>query len=261
MYGEVPHHPSEALHHTTAMVDVQGSSALINAEKLAMRAALVAAVDAAIAFSQTDRDSWRLEDRGDGRLVTVSAAVPKVRIVGAWVEGLDRALRAHNAEHPRHPPVRVRVGVHAGEVHRDAEGIAGSDLELACRIADAPIAKRVLRAAGAAALVLVVSQVVYDSVVRHGGRFLDPARFRLARATVKETDVPVWLYVPGYPTPPEAGEDAPPAAGSPAAGSPAAGSPAAGAAPAPARGPVSMRATAGEHSRIYQSAGAMTVNE
>lgn len=215
---------SEALHHTTVSLDVQGSSSRTNPEKLAMRRILYAAVEEAARFADLDYSTWHREDRGDGMLAIVPAEIPKSRILGRWVEGLHRALRAGNRPVPgaapgrlragdrpasRAVPVRLRVGIHAGEVHRDSYGVVGADVDIACRLADADIAKRVLATTLAAQLVVVVSDTVYQSVVRHGGSYLEPSRYCRVSVSVKELSVPAWLYVPGYTTPPLPGDPDP----------------------------------------------------
>lgn len=186
---------NEALHRTTFMIDVQGSGSLPNPDKLAMRRTLWSVVREALAFAKIE-SGHRLEDRGDGVLGTLTADVPKVRLLGAGVEGLDRALRARN------DGFVLRMGIHAGEVYEDEWGIAGSDVELACRLADAPIARRTLEVASAARLAVVVSDPVHDSVVRHGGPFLFPEQYARVDVQIKEIDRTAWLYLPGYSTPP-----------------------------------------------------------
>lgn len=209
-------HLGEALHHTTISLDVQGSSSRTNPEKLAMRRILYAAVDEAARFAGLEYSTWHCEDRGDGMLATVPAEVPKSRILGRWVEGLHRALLVGNRPSANQAaagsaPVRLRAGIHAGEVHHDQYGVVGADIDIACRLADADIAKRVLATTPAAQLVVVVSDTVYQSVVRH---YLEPSRYRRVSVTVKELSVSAWLYVPGYATPPLPGDPDP---GNPAA--------------------------------------------
>jgi hypothetical protein len=204
-YGKAEYMTSESMHHTIFMIDVQGSATLTNPQKLAMRETLRAVVTGALAFAGITGGA-RLEDRGDGLLGTLTAEVPKVRLIGAAVTGLDRGLSASATG------IRARLGIHCGEVHSDAWGIAGSDVELACRLADAPVARRTLAAARHARLAVVVSEPVHDSVVRHGGPHLFPEQYARVTVRLKEVDRQAWLHLPGYATPPvPPAEEAPPA--------------------------------------------------
>jgi class 3 adenylate cyclase len=185
----------EALHRTTFMIDVQDSGRLPDPNKLTMRKTLWSVVRQALAFAGIEA-GVRLEDRGDGILGLLTADVPKVRLLGAGIEGLDRALSDSKAA------IRLRIGIHGGEVYEDEWGVAGSDVDLACRLADAPMAKQTLETASAARLAAVVSEAVYESVVRHGGRYLFPEQYAPVHVKIKETDRTAWLYLPGYSTPP-----------------------------------------------------------
>ena len=64
---------------------------------------------------------------------------------------LARLLADHNAGLPRtigaQRQLRVRVVVHAGEVHYDEKGVSGEARDIAFRQLDAPGAKKALRMA------------------------------------------------------------------------------------------------------------------
>jgi DNA-binding XRE family transcriptional regulator len=66
--------------------------------------------------------------------------------------------------------------------------------------------RRALRVTESADLVVVISQAIYDAVVRHGYG-LDPATCRKVRVRVKETVTDAWLHVPGLGNPPGATYD------------------------------------------------------
>ena len=79
---------------------------------------------------------------------------------------LSRLLAEYNTSLPRHSQpqrqLRIRVVIHAGEVHYDANGCFGEALDVAFRLLDAARVKRALREA-ADPLVLVIS----GAVTRH----------------------------------------------------------------------------------------------
>ncbi|MEZ0108880.1 hypothetical protein ABH920_002881 [Catenulispora sp. EB89] len=165
-----------------------------NVDQLAIRAALYdtlrdAFEDSGIPWRQTVR-----EDRGDGVLIFVSAEVSKVLLLGPMPARLAELLERGNTGRTTRQRFRLRVAVHAGEVHHDAHGYAGYDVNLAFRLVDA----RPLREAmehSTAALGLVVSEGVHDGVLRHGYGGLDAAAFERVRVQVKSADVPGWIQL------------------------------------------------------------------
>lgn len=186
---------NEAIHHAIISIDVQGSGNLTNPAKLAMRECLYSAVTAADHQAGVAAD--RQEDRGDGLLAAYAATTPKARLLGPWLATLDRELRCANAGSSAEP-VRVRVGVHAGEVHFDDFGMSGADVDLACRLADAAIAKQALASANAGYVAVVVSELIFRSVIAHGGPYIRGSHYARVPIRVKEVDTDGWLAVLGY---------------------------------------------------------------
>ena len=122
------------------------------------------------------------EDRGDGVLVLMRPVdeLPKTLLLSRLVPKLAHQLFEYNeglpaAEHPR-LGLRVRVAVHAGEVHWDGKGCFGEAVDLACRLLDAPKLKQCLRNCPAP-LVLVVSEDIYWGIVRHGYDGICPSTY------------------------------------------------------------------------------------
>jgi len=167
-----------------------------NVDQLAIRAALYdtlrdAFEDSGIPWRQTVR-----EDRGDGVLIFVSAEVSKVLLLGRMPARLAELLERGNVGRSARQRFRLRVVVHAGEVHHDAHGYAGYDVNLAFRLVDA----RPLREAmehSTAAVGLIVSEGVHDGVLRHGYGGLDAAAYEQVRVQVKSADVPGWIQLVG----------------------------------------------------------------
>ncbi|RAG86105.1 hypothetical protein DN069_08290 [Streptacidiphilus pinicola] len=181
-------------------VDVQGSGLLSDPEKSAMRQRLYEVTGRA--FEQTGIREPRLyqEDRGDGVLSVLSAGVPPKQVLGEWLEHLHQNLRAVNAGLAH--PLRIRAGMHVGPVSRDAHGLSGRAVDLACRLSDCDLAKQVLAAAHGFWLVNAVSDQVYRDLVRDGGRWIDPRAYAGAEVLLKEGPQRAWFLVPGLPTPP-----------------------------------------------------------
>ena len=165
------------------VIDIVGFGGLDDPAQLRARHVLRQAVRTAF---RAARIRPVVEDRGDGVVVIVPAFVSKVDLLDPVVPTLVAGVRGH---------VRVRVAIHAGEVHRDAYGWVGADVNTAFRLVDSEPARDALRRAPHADLVLVVSETIYRGVVRHGYRGVDPATYSPVRVAVKEVDERAWLHL------------------------------------------------------------------
>lgn len=163
---------------TIVALDVEQSTTRNNVQKARLRIHmydLLERVLLACGITEDRRDPP--VDRGDGALVMVHPVdeVPKSLLLTRFVPLLRDGLAAHNASHPRYR-FRLRVALHAGEVHYDQRGAFGEDIDITCRLLDAPELKTKLRHT-AAPMVLVVSNHIYQSVIRHGYDSIDMAAF------------------------------------------------------------------------------------
>ena len=140
-------------------------------------------------------------DRGDGALCLIRPfdQLPKTLLLTTVVPTLGDLLAKH-AENRPELAFRLRVAVHAGEVHRDSRGPYGEDVDIACRLVDAPELKRRLRGT-TEPIALAVSQEIHRAVVRHGYAGIDRSAFTQAvHIKLGEERLRAWLYTP------EAGE-------------------------------------------------------
>jgi hypothetical protein len=179
------------------VIDITGSARWHDQAQLRAREVLRAAIHTAVRRARIGWADIALEDRGDGLVMLISPNVSKVDILDPVVPQLAQALRAHNATVAAELRIRLRVSFHAGEVHRDTHGWAGSDLNTAFRLVDGPPLYQRLAHAPDADLVLVVSDPIYQGVVRHHYRAIDPATYTLVQVSVKEVNIPAWLHTPG----------------------------------------------------------------
>ena len=81
---------------------------------------------------------------------------------------LVTALRAHNGRHPGPERIRLRMALHAGEVHYDQHGVTAVAVNLAFRLLDARPLKAAL-ADSPGVLAVIVSSWFFEEVVRHSG--------------------------------------------------------------------------------------------
>jgi tetratricopeptide (TPR) repeat protein len=202
-------HP--ALHRAILIVDVEsfGDPARTDAHRLAVRAAMYKVLRQSLAGARISWTDCAIEDRGDGVLILVPATVPKSWLVTRLPSRLAGTLGRHNAARPKPERIRLRMALHAGEVYQDAHGFAGTSINQAFRLVDAPEPRIALRNS-AAVVVLIVSDWFYDDVVRHY-EAAAPSDFRQVRVAVKETDMKAWIRVLG-PGSASGGEEAGPPA-------------------------------------------------
>ena len=99
----------------------------------------------------------------DGMIILVHASVSKMDIFDPVIPSQIEVIQNHNREFGE-SRVRLRVAVHAGEVHRDPHGWAGADINTTCWLVNAEAAYRQLSDHAHEDVVLVISDVVHQSV-------------------------------------------------------------------------------------------------
>ncbi len=189
---------AEARYELVISVDARRSGEYDDVDKPRMRARIYRVLEAAFTHAKVARDAVHMEDRGDGVLLAVAGRIAVTRLLGLWLVEVHENLRDENRA--LRVPLGLRVGMHVGPVRHDDRGISGRAVDLACRLADSPVARRLLDAERAD-LVLVVSDALYEDVVSSGGKFIEPAHYALARLKIKEGDVNAWFHLPGRPAP------------------------------------------------------------
>ncbi|WP_329135319.1 hypothetical protein OG552_21435 [Streptomyces sp. NBC_01476] len=220
-------------------LDTQGSSGLSDPDRPAMRERYYQVAERAFAKAGLGGARLFQEDRGDGILAVVEARRTE-RVAGEWVEHLHQELRQVNRDLQR--PLRLRAGLNIGPVTPDGHGFSGAAVDLACRIGNCAEAKSVLAAAPGSPLLVAVSDRLYQDVIRHGGRWIEPGRYRQYDVALQEGPQRPWFMVPGRTSPPAAARPGEPAAAPTPAPSPApAPAPASSPAPGSAEPPAGAR--------------------
>lgn len=178
------------------VVDIEKSSERIDTEKARLRDVLYRVLHDGLDAARLPAERCRLDDLGDGVLAVVDSEVLPLLdpLVDVVVDGLAR----HNAGVDPPAWLRLRLGVHFGLVARDDHGWVGDEMTTAFRVVNGEGVKAVLRAAGRAQSVVVVSDAVHHSVVRHGYRGIRPGSYR----SLVDDGRTVWVRVPGYAEPP-----------------------------------------------------------
>lgn len=180
------------------VIDVEHSAGRGDVALINNRAMLLGVLCDVFSESRVDWDSCHSQDTGDGVQLVIDAEVPKARLIHPLVHDLAIRLRAHNQTAGSLTAIRVRVGLHAGDVHMSDGQVAGSSLEFLARLVEAPPLRQALALAPeSVTLALAVSEHVYEEVVRHRYPGIDPDTFHRVTFTVKETKSRAWLHLPG----------------------------------------------------------------
>ncbi|GAB3914429.1 hypothetical protein GCM10029964_125860 [Kibdelosporangium lantanae] len=156
-------------HRTIFAVDIEDSTSRTDAAKAQLRSLMYDMVEKALHSSGIGRRHHDpLVDRGDGVLALIRPVdqAPMALLLTSVIPVLATTLRQHDIQHPDQF-LRLRVAVHAGEINYDRRGCFGEALDITFRLLDAPVVKRELRQI-VSPMVVVVSEEVYRSVVRHG---------------------------------------------------------------------------------------------
>jgi hypothetical protein len=180
-------------HRSIMVIDTAGSAKWHNQAQLQAREVLSAAVRAAFRHAGIEWANLAAEDRGDGMILLVPASVSKLDLLDPVVPRLAQAIGEHNAAVDPAFRIRLRIAVHAGELHHDQTGWVGSDLNTACRLVNGEAAYEQLNRRPEADLVLVVSELIYHGVVRHRYRDIDPSSYRPVVVRYKEVDTRAWI--------------------------------------------------------------------
>lgn len=187
-----------AVHRTILAVDVEGfgDPARTNADQVAVREQLYGALTKACAAADVPWDECDHEDRGDGVLVVIPPSVPKAVLTDALTRSLAAELVAHNDTNgSARRRIRLRMAIHAGEIHYDHHGVTGRAVNLAFRLLEAAELKGAL-GRSSSVLALAVSGWFFDEVVWQS----DPdgrVAYERVRIVAKETDTVAWIRVLG----------------------------------------------------------------
>lgn len=190
--------PAGPVHRSIIAIDLEGSTTRTNPVKGILRRAMYDLLGHSLeAVAITGNRLEQLTDRGDGVLVLIRPHddVPKTVLLDRLIPLLTALLTEYNAQ-VTEPALRIRlrVVVHAGEVHLDRRGCYGEAIDSAIRLLDAPPVKKALKDA-TAPLVLVVSDEIYFGIVRQG--YVEPDTYcPLVRVRVADRWRCGWVHVP-----------------------------------------------------------------
>jgi len=179
-------------------VDLEGSTRRTNLVKGELRRVMYDLLGHSLeSVAITGNRLERLVDRGDGVLALIRPHddVPKTVLLDRLTPLLAGQLAEHNARAAQPAfRIRLRMVVHAGEVHDDGRGFYGRAIDVAIRLLDSPAAKKTLRLS-TSPLVLVVSDEIHAGIVCEGYVPADTYR-PLVRVRVGSRWERGWVHIP-----------------------------------------------------------------
>jgi hypothetical protein len=191
--------PAGPVYRSIFAVDLEGSTRRTNPVKGELRRVLYQLTDRALAATGiTGQHLDQPTDRGDGMLILIRPHdnVPKTALLGQLIPTLTALLVEHNAK-VSDPALRMRLRavLHAGDVHADAWGFYGEELDVAFRLLDSPAVKKALRERRSSPLVLVTSEEIFRTIIRHG--YLSQGCYEpLVRVRVANQQHRGWVHTP-----------------------------------------------------------------
>jgi hypothetical protein len=137
------------------------------------------------------------EDKGDGQLMLLPLTLDPTQAVPGLVAGFRHGLYMDNQEPGLFGRLRVRVALARGAVTlRGPLGAEGHSLITACRMNDAAPLKKALRERRDADLAVIVTDDLYQDVIKHDFGSLQSAGFTRIEVQVKEHASAAWMYLP-----------------------------------------------------------------
>ena len=182
-------------------LDIENSTSRPDPVKAELRTILYELFDAALrsaGVTAPRRD--RFTDRGDGLLALIDLA-DNALLIHLVIPVFSQLLTSYNASLP-YPggadrQLRVRVVLHAGNVHDDTNGYFGEALDAAFRLLDAPRVKAELKTAPGP-LLLVASGDIYTAVAPDDAGLGPRISSRLVTAQVAGHQYQGWIHVPAH---------------------------------------------------------------
>ncbi|MEC3975715.1 hypothetical protein [Amycolatopsis sp. H20-H5] len=198
--------PLVPVYRSFVLVDVESSSELLNPDLMKAREALYDVLGTAFARAGIGAEARTQEDRGDGVMVLLDPAVPKLGLATTFLDELVAALAAHNQANALSAWLRLRIALHAGDVDRDEHGWGGDALTSTFRLLDAPELKQRFKAVPRAQCAVIASDRFYDEVIRQHPSWTAAAGYGQVDVARLRPRGAAWVRIPGYDRAPDAPE-------------------------------------------------------
>ncbi|WP_461005753.1 hypothetical protein [Streptomyces capparidis] len=155
-------------------------------------------LEEAAVLSGLDRASWPRQPQGDQEFAVLPPDTPEALVLGDFVRHLAVRLGERNGNRSEDDRMRLRLAVDVGVARTATLGYSGPAPVAVARYLNAPQLKRVLEALDSADLAVIVSDRLYQDVVRLRVQGLDPRRYVRTHVRQKEFSGYGWIHVPEH---------------------------------------------------------------
>jgi hypothetical protein len=177
-------------------VDAEGYGRGDDLRHESIQSGLSQAMDRGARKAGLHRETWARQQAGDGEVSVIPEGEPELRVVDDLVRCLRKELYDYNRERRDEARLRVRISIGHGVVMRGALGFVGQVVVTTCRLLDAEAARGALKANPRADLVLILSDRLYEDVVRqlHTSSYR-PESFTRLEVPTKEGAEVAWMWI------------------------------------------------------------------
>ncbi|MFI6457308.1 hypothetical protein ACIBF6_37845 [Streptosporangium amethystogenes] len=152
----------------------------------------------AAARAGLNRDRWAIQPGGDGELAVLPASEPDPLVVDQYIRALHQALTSHNEGLAEEERLRLRVALAFGTAYPSVNGYAGQAVVEASRLVDWQPLKKIFKKRADMNIALILSQRVFEDVVRQGHTSYDTGDFHRVTVQEKEFSGPAWIWSPEF---------------------------------------------------------------
>ncbi|TCO58048.1 hypothetical protein [Actinocrispum wychmicini] len=178
-------------------VDIRGYGAAPEQRQEKWQETLLRCLDRAAASMRLNRQTWARQQHGDAELCVLPAEEPEPLVVDGFTRRLESELRVYNEEVMPWARLRLRMAVHHGVVVDGPNGYPCRDAVVVSRLLNSKPLRGVLEQWPQANLAVMLSELVYHSVVEAGHTSLRTDQFRRLAVREKEFKGYGWLWLPG----------------------------------------------------------------
>ncbi|WP_049568227.1 hypothetical protein [Streptomyces sp. SBT349] len=177
--------------------DIEQYSRLDTPDQQAAQAQLERVLRAAAERSGLDHGKWSTQPQGDLEFAVLPPGIPEQLVLGEYVTHLAAELGGYNATRRPAGRMRLRLAIDTGVATTAALGFSGPAPIAVARYLNAPEVKQALTAPGSANLAVVVSDRLYQDVVRSRFRGIDPEQYHRIHVQQKGFAGYGWVQLPG----------------------------------------------------------------
>lgn len=178
--------------------DIEGYSRFLDPEAARAQERFVELLRAARAHAGIDESDVLIQQSGDGQYAMLPACIDETVVIPRLLEGFALALRAANRDLGDRDRLRIRVALDRGIVKPSVNGYVGRSTITVHRLLDSQPLRDALAERARFDHALIVSETLYQEVVRHGHGGLEPTEFTetLVHLPRKNFSERAWLHLP-----------------------------------------------------------------